>query len=50
MKLADNPWIEAWTAAKPVPAHRQKRIFDETLEAERALHFLQTQTVNKITK
>ena len=35
MEVAGNPWLEAWNNAKPVPARRQKRLFDDTREAEK---------------
>ena len=35
MEVAGNPWLEAWSNAKPVPARRQKRLFDDTREAEK---------------
>jgi hypothetical protein len=35
MKIPGNVWFEAWQSAKPVPAHRQKRLFDDTKEAEK---------------
>ncbi|XP_046989367.1 rab3 GTPase-activating protein catalytic subunit [Schistocerca americana] len=41
MQLKGNPWVEAWEAAKPVPARRQKRLFDDTREAEKVLHWLE---------
>ena len=40
MEVAGNPWLEAWNNAKPVPARRQKRLFDDTREAEKVLEFL----------
>ncbi|CAC5408910.1 RAB3GAP1 [Mytilus coruscus] len=40
MQIPGNVWYEAWQSAKPVPAHRQKRLFDDTKEAEKVLHFL----------
>ncbi|XP_054718662.1 rab3 GTPase-activating protein catalytic subunit-like [Uloborus diversus] len=40
MLLPGNMWLEAWESAKPVPARRQKRLFDDTKEAEKVLHFL----------
>lgn len=45
MLLPGNPWVEAWTVARPVPAARQRRLFDETREAEQVLHFLRSRTV-----
>jgi Rab3 GTPase-activating protein catalytic subunit len=35
MLIEGNTWQELWTAAKPVPAARQKRLFDDTREAEK---------------
>ncbi|CAH1790436.1 unnamed protein product [Owenia fusiformis] len=40
MQIANNMWLEVWASAKPIPAHRQKRLFDDTKEAEKVLHFL----------
>ena len=40
MLIPNNLWVTTWTAAKPAPISRQKRIFDDTKEAERVLHFL----------
>ncbi|XP_015922573.1 rab3 GTPase-activating protein catalytic subunit [Parasteatoda tepidariorum] len=40
MLLPGNMWLEAWESARPVPARRQKRLFDDTKEAEKVLHFL----------
>lgn len=33
-------WLEVWSQSIPMPAHRQKRLFDDTKEAEKVLHFL----------
>ena len=38
MQASNNLWHEMWRAAKPVPAWRQKRLFDDTKEAEKILH------------
>ncbi|XP_030025082.2 rab3 GTPase-activating protein catalytic subunit [Manduca sexta] len=46
MLLPGNPWVEAWSVARPVPASRQRRLFDETREAEQVLHFLRSRTVS----
>lgn len=35
MKIPGNMWIEAWQNAKPVPVRKQKRLFDDTKEAEK---------------
>ena len=36
----DNVWTQVWKCAKPVPAKRQKRLFDDTKEAEKCLQYL----------
>lgn len=48
MLLPGNPWVETWTVARPVPAARQRRLFDENREAEQVLHFLRSRTVNGV--
>uniref|UniRef100_A0A4W3HK87 Rab3 GTPase-activating protein catalytic subunit n=1 Tax=Callorhinchus milii TaxID=7868 RepID=A0A4W3HK87_CALMI len=40
MKIPGNMWVEAWESAKPIPARRQRRLFDDTREAEKVLHYL----------
>lgn len=40
MEVPGNAWQEAWENAKPVPARRQRRLFDDTREAEKVLQFL----------
>ena len=40
MEIEGNIWKEAWESAKPVPARRQKRLFDDTREAEKTLQYL----------
>ena len=40
MQIPGNMWVEVWQSAKPVPVRRQKRLFDDTKEAEKVLHFL----------
>ena len=39
MLQPDNLWVETWQSATPLPAYRQKRIFDDTKEAEKVLHY-----------
>lgn len=39
MKIPGNMWVEAWESAKATPARRQKRLFDDTKEAERVRIF-----------
>ncbi|PSN30908.1 Rab3 GTPase-activating protein catalytic subunit, partial [Blattella germanica] len=43
MQIKGNMWLDVWEAAKPVPARRQKRLFDDTREAEKVLHYLESQ-------
>ncbi|XP_066597838.1 rab3 GTPase-activating protein catalytic subunit [Prorops nasuta] len=50
MMIPDNPWSATWKSAQPVPAHRQKRLFDDTREAEKAIHYLTSKTVGEIAK
>ena len=33
-------WVETWESAAPLPAYRQKRLFNDTKEAEKVLHHL----------
>lgn len=33
--MPGNMWQEAWEGAKPIPAKRQKRLFNDTKEAEK---------------
>ena len=35
MRVPGNMWKEVWQTAKAVPARRQKRLFDDTREAEK---------------
>ena len=35
MRIPGNMWAEVWQSARPVPVRRQKRLFDETKEAEK---------------
>lgn len=39
MKIPGNMWVEAWETAKATPARRQRRLFDDTKEAERVQTF-----------
>ncbi|KAG8231944.1 hypothetical protein J437_LFUL011413 [Ladona fulva] len=48
MLLPGNKWQEVWKAAKPVPARRQKRLFNEGCVAEKVLHFLEVLSISKI--
>ena len=40
MTIPSNLWVTSWASAKATPISRQKRIFDDTKEAEKVLHFL----------
>jgi Rab3 GTPase-activating protein catalytic subunit len=48
MQIEGNMWLDVWEAAKPVPARRQKRLFDDTREAEKVLHFLEMQKLSAV--
>lgn len=50
MRIPGNTWQIVWEAAKPVPARRQKRLFDDTKEAEKVMHFFESQTIGQIVK
>lgn len=50
MKIPSNMWVEAWDTAKPVPARRQRRLFDDTREAEKVLHYLAVQKPADLTR
>ena len=40
MQQPNNAWVEAWQDATPLAAYKQKRLFDDTKEAEKVLHSL----------
>ncbi|XP_055343757.1 rab3 GTPase-activating protein catalytic subunit-like [Paramacrobiotus metropolitanus] len=42
MSHADSAWSTAWETAECKPVRRQKRLFDERVEAEKVLSFLNT--------
>ncbi|KAI5628572.1 rab3 GTPase-activating protein catalytic subunit [Silurus asotus] len=50
MKIPGNMWVEAWESAKATPARRQRRLFDETKEAERVLQYLAVQKPSDLTR
>ncbi|RZC35527.1 Rab3-GTPase cat domain containing protein [Asbolus verrucosus] len=50
MMIEDNFWIQMWDSAKPVPANRQKRLFDDTREAEKVLHYLDSRNLCQISE
>ena len=45
---SDSTWLQAWRDTESVPAHRQKRLFDDTKEAEKVLQFLSTLTPSEL--
>lgn len=48
MKVPGNLWIDVWSTALAVPVRRQKRLFDDTREAEKVLHWLGNQSIGEI--
>ncbi|XP_053989291.1 rab3 GTPase-activating protein catalytic subunit isoform X1 [Hylaeus volcanicus] len=48
MLIPNNPWSTTWSSAQQVPAHRQKRLFDDTREAEKALHYLSSKRIGQV--
>jgi len=41
-------WIEVWNSAKSVPVRKQKRLFDDTKEAEKVFEWLNMLTICNI--
>ncbi|KAG5283235.1 hypothetical protein AALO_G00039870 [Alosa alosa] len=50
MKIPGNMWVEAWETAKATPVRRQRRLFDDTKEAEKVLHYLAVQKPADLTR
>lgn len=48
MMIPGNTWQTVWKSAKPVPAVRQKRLFDDTKSIAKVLEFLSSQTLGSI--
>lgn len=48
MLIPGNTWQTVWTTSNPVPARRQRRLFDDTREGEKVLHFLETRNIGQI--
>ncbi|XP_011194771.2 rab3 GTPase-activating protein catalytic subunit [Zeugodacus cucurbitae] len=48
MRVPENTWQTVWKQAQPVPASKQKRLFDETTEALNVLSYLETRNVGEI--
>ena len=49
MRQPSNIWVTRWDEARPIPIHRQKRLFDDTKEAEKVLHHLAALTPGELT-
>ncbi|KAK2815399.1 hypothetical protein Q5P01_025866 [Channa striata] len=50
MMIPGNMWVEAWETARVTPARRQRRLFDDTKEAEKVLHYLSVQKPADLTR
>ncbi|CAF0883999.1 unnamed protein product [Brachionus calyciflorus] len=48
MKIPGNMWVDVWNNAKPVPVRRQKRLFDDTKEAEKIFEWLNSLSIGQI--
>lgn len=48
MLQSDNVWMETWQLATPLPAYRQKKLFDDTKEAEKVLHHFANLTPSEL--
>ncbi|KAF6214710.1 hypothetical protein GE061_009453, partial [Apolygus lucorum] len=44
MQLPGNTWLEVWATARGIPAKRQKRLFDDTSEGEKALRLIESRS------
>ncbi|MCO5546779.1 hypothetical protein L7F22_000215 [Adiantum nelumboides] len=42
MSQSDNMWVQLWSSVEPLPAHKQKPLFDHTREGEKVIHYLET--------
>ncbi|XP_055548685.1 rab3 GTPase-activating protein catalytic subunit isoform X2 [Wyeomyia smithii] len=50
MLIPGNTWQTVWENARPVPARRQRRLFDDAKEAEKVLHYFESRTIGQITQ
>ncbi|XP_020803187.1 rab3 GTPase-activating protein catalytic subunit [Drosophila serrata] len=48
MTTEGNTWQKVWEQAQAVPVNRQKRLFDDTNEALKVLHYLETRKMHEI--
>ncbi|KAI9472023.1 MAG: Rab3 GTPase-activating protein catalytic subunit-domain-containing protein [Benjaminiella poitrasii] len=47
MSESNNIWQELWKCSKRIPCSRQKPLFNTTMEAEKALYFLETTSIHE---
>ncbi|KAK6623724.1 hypothetical protein RUM43_009577 [Polyplax serrata] len=50
MEIPGNTWQEVWEVARPSPAKWQKRLFNDTREAEKILDYLERKTPSEFVK
>ncbi|KAL5292359.1 RAB3GAP1 family protein [Megaselia abdita] len=48
MELPGNSWLVMWDNANPVPARKQKKLFDFNEEASKIIKFFETRTIGEI--
>ncbi|XP_030555052.1 rab3 GTPase-activating protein catalytic subunit isoform X2 [Drosophila novamexicana] len=48
MTTEGNTWQKVWQQAQPTPVARQRRLFDDTNEALKVLHYLETRNMSEI--
>nr|XP_029715261.1 rab3 GTPase-activating protein catalytic subunit-like isoform X1 [Aedes albopictus] len=48
MMIPGNTWQTVWDDARPVPARRQRRLFDDAKEAEKVLHYFDSRSLGQI--
>ncbi|XP_017050072.1 rab3 GTPase-activating protein catalytic subunit [Drosophila ficusphila] len=48
MTTEGNTWQKVWEQAQAVPISRQKRLFDDTNEALKVLHYMETRKMHEI--
>lgn len=48
MKIPENIWVQLWESAGAVPAKRQRRLFDDTVEAVKTLNYLESRKISEI--
>jgi Rab3 GTPase-activating protein catalytic subunit len=48
MKIPGNVWVEIWSTAKAMSVRRQKRLFDDTKEAEKIFEWLNALSVGQV--